>query len=69
MQRYNLANRNFYFQILPKDWQTIPASISTKDFVIELLKKGIPVFKILSEEIKEDHGYFINSSIKYFFDG
>lgn len=53
---------------LPKDWQTIPASFSTKNFGTELLKKGVSGFKIPSVVIPNEFNYIINPLAgSYFF--
>jgi len=45
---------------LPDDWQAIPASYTTKNFGTEMLKKGVPGFKIPSVVLPDEYNYVLN---------
>ncbi|MEX0995912.1 MAG: RES family NAD+ phosphorylase [Flavobacteriaceae bacterium] len=45
---------------LPEDWQSIPASYTTKNFGTEILQKGVPGFKIPSVVIPDEYNYVLN---------
>jgi RES domain-containing protein len=45
---------------LPKDWYTIPASFTAKNFGTEMLKNGVPCFKVPSVVIHQEFNYIIN---------
>jgi RES domain-containing protein len=45
---------------LPEDWQSIPASFTTKSFGTEMLNRGLPGFKIPSVVIPDEYNYILN---------
>lgn len=45
---------------LPKNWQSVPASFTTKNYGTDKLKRGVPCFRIPSVVIQQEFNYIIN---------
>lgn len=55
-------------QELPNDWRETPAPYSTKSIGTEWLQNNVPIIKVPSIIIPDEHNYILNPSIsqKYF---